>query len=359
MGRSREKRFRHSDDRKRSVKCVVWDLDNTIWNGVLLENDRLSLRENVRSIIKTLDNRGILQSIVSKNSLAAAMKKLSEFGLDEYFLHPQIGWNSKASSIKHIARSLNIGTDAMAFIDDQPFEREEVTFSFPEVLCVDAKDLDRLLDMPEMNPGLVSEDSKMRRSMYMSDLSRQSLEQAFDGPKEAFLASLHMVLTIFPAGQEDLLRAEELTVRTHQLNTTGYTYSYEELDRFRQSKEHILLMARLEDKFGPYGHIGLALVRCKREVWTIKLLLMSCRVMSRGIGSIILSQIMTMAKKKGVRLRAEYMENGRNRMMHITYRFAGFYEIERQGEQCLFENDLTNIQPFPDYVGVRIDDRSV
>lgn len=356
---STNRKLADKDHRKQSVKCVVWDLDDTIWKGVLLENDHLCLRENVISIIKALDNRGILQSIASKNDGAAAMKKLSEYGLNEYFLHPQIGWNSKASSIQHIARSLNIGTDAMAFIDDQPFEREEVRFSLPEVLCVDAKDLHRLLDMPEMNPGLVTEDSKMRRSMYLSDVSRLRSEQEFEGSKEAFLASLRMVLTIFAAREEDLLRAEELTVRTNQLNATGFTYSYEELDHFRQSKGHILLMAKLEDKYGSYGNIGLALVQCEARVWTIKLLLVSCRVMSRGIGSIILSHIMMMARNHNVRLRAEYVENGRNRMMNITYRFAGFYEIERKGKVTLFENDLTAIQPFPDYVGVEIHDQSV
>ena len=296
MTSSTNRKLADKDHRKQSVKCVVWDLDDTIWKGVLLENDHLCLRKNVISIIKTLDNRGILQSIASKNDGDAAMKKLSEYGLNEYFLHPQIGWNSKVSSIMNIARLINIGTDTMALIDDQAFEREEVKFSLPEVLCVDAKDVGRLLDMPEMNPGLVTEDSKMRRSMYLSDMSRLRSEQELEGSKEAFLASLRMVLTIFAAREGDLLRAEELTVRTNQLNATGRTYSYEELDHFRRSKDHILVMTRLEDKYGSYGNVGLALLQCDARVWTIKLLLISCRVMSRGIGSILLQHMMTMAK---------------------------------------------------------------
>jgi FkbH-like protein len=343
-------------DEKRSIKCVVWDLDNTLWDGVLLEDDHVSLRDNMVAIIKTLDNRGILQSVASKNDYTRAMLKLREFGLPEYFLYPQIGWGSKVPFIKAIAQSINIGLDTIAFIDDQPFEREEVRFSLPEVLCIDAADLDQLLDMPEMNPRFITEDSKMRRLMYFSDMTRNKVEETFTGPKEAFLASLNMVLTIFPAREEDLRRAEELTVRTNQLNTTGYTYSSDELNHFRQSEQYRLLMAKLEDKFGSYGNIGVALVEGKKEVWTIKLLLMSCRVMSRGVGSIMLGHIMKLARSKNVRLRAEFVPNGRNRMMNITYRLAGFDEVGKIGDLIIFESDLANIQPFPDYVKVQINE---
>jgi len=191
--------------------------------------------------------------------------------------------------------------------------------------------------------------------MILSDMARNKVEEEFVGPKEAFLASLNMVLTIFPAQEEDLKRAEELTVRTNQLNATGYTYSYDELNHFRQSQQHKLLMARPEDNYGSYGHIGLALIEDKEAVWTIKLLLMSCRVMSRGVGSIMLGHIMQVARNNNVVLRAEFVPNGRNRMMDITYRFAGFHELEKVGDLLTFESDLANIQPLPDYVDVRID----
>lgn len=347
----------HKVDEK-TIKCVVWDLDNTLWNGVLLEDERVSLRDNVVTIIETLDDRGVLQSIASKNEKTNAIEKLREFGLNDYFLHPQINWNSKASSLKVIAQSINIGLDTIAFIDDQPFEREEVNFSLPQVLCIDPANLDTLLDMPEMNPRFVTRDAKMRRLMYLNDMARNKVEAEFAGPQEAFLASLNMALTIFPATEEDLQRAEELAVRTNQLNATGYTYSYDELNHFRQSKQHKLLIARLEDKFGSYGHIGLALVECREAVWLIKLLLMSCRVMSRGVGSIMLNYIMNLAKSQNVRLQAEFLPNGRNRIMDVTYRFSGFYEVKRLGDLITLENDLDNIQPYPDYVEINILDEN-
>jgi len=341
--------------KQRSIKCVVWDLDNTLWDGVLLEDGEVSLRSDAVDVLRALDRRGILHSIASKNEPAVAMTKLEQFGLSEYFLSPQINWNSKSASIAEIARSINIGLDTLAFIDDQAFEREEVAFSLPQVLCIDAKEIPAVLNMPEMNPRFITEDSQKRRLMYLSDIARDKVEKAFVGPGEAFLATLDMVFTLSEAREEDLQRAEELTARTHQLNTTGYSYSYEELNEFRQSDTHKLFIAGLDDRYGTYGKIGLTLLECHEDVWVIKLLLMSCRVMSRGVGTIILHHIMRLAKEAGVRLRAEFVANNRNRMMYVTYKFGGFKEIEADGDALILENDLSTIQSFPDYLTVRIE----
>lgn len=341
-------------DDKKVIKCVVWDLDNTLWDGVLLEDDYIALRTLVVDIIKTLDSRGILQSLASKNEDIKAMAKLRELGLHEYFLYPQINWNSKAASIQEIAKSLNVSLDAIALIDDQQFELEEVSFSFPEVLCIHTTELNQLLDRPEMNPRFITEDSKKRRLMYVSDIERKQAEKEFIGPQEIFLATLNMTLTITSAKEEDLQRAEELTVRTNQLNTTGYTYSYEELNHFRQSEHHKLFIASLDDKYGSYGKVGLALVECQEGKWIIRLLLMSCRVMSRGVGTVLLTYIMRLAKTSNVGLYAEFLSNQRNRMMYITYKFAGFKVVEKLGDLVIFKHDLGQIQPWPDYMQVQI-----
>ncbi|MEH2196228.1 MAG: HAD-IIIC family phosphatase [Nostoc sp.] len=338
------------------IKCVVWDLDNTLWDGVLLEDKEVSLRKNIINLIHTLDNRGILQSIASKNDAATTIAKLEEFGLTEYFLYPQINWNSKASSLQEIAKLLNIGMDAIAFIDDQLFELEEVQFSCPQILCINADKINYILDMPIMNPRFITEDSRIRRLMYISDIERQNAEKEFVGATDEFLATLNMNFTISSAQEEDLQRAEELTLRTNQLNTTGYTYSYDELNHFRQSKKHKLLIASLEDKYGSYGKIGLILIECQPKLWTIKLLLMSCRVMSRGVGTIMLNHVMSLGKSNNVRLLAEFVPNDRNRMMYISYKFAGFNEIEKNGNSVIFENNLTRIQAVPGYVQFQVID---
>jgi FkbH-like protein len=340
---------------KQSIKCVVWDLDNTVWDGILLEDTEVTLRPHVVHLLKTLDERGILHSIASRNDHGTAMAKLRDFGIEEYFLYPQINWNSKASSVAQIAEDINIGLDTIAFIDDQPFEREEVAFTHGKVLCIDSAELDDLLDRPELNPRFITQDSKVRRRMYMADIRRNREEAEFVGPTEEFLSTLGMIFTIAPARGEDLKRAEELTVRTHQLNTTGYTYSYEELDAFSSSPRHKLLISSLEDRHGTYGKIGLTLIECDPDVWTVKLLLMSCRVMSKGVGMIMIHHVLRMAKEAGVKLRAEFLSTDRNRQMLITYRFAGFKEVAKSGDVAIMENDFSAIQPPPPYVDLRVE----
>jgi FkbH-like protein len=354
LGEARSLETARAEEDERMIKLIVWDLDETLWHGTLTEDGPVCLRENVVEVIHAIDRRGILQSIASKNNYNQAMDQLRRFGLAQYFLYPQINWSSKAASLKTIASSINIGLDAMAFIDDQEFERDEVAFSLPEVSCIAPAELENLLDRPDMKPRLITKDSRLRRLRYISDLERKKAEEAFVGSQEEFLATLKMYLRIGPAELEDLNRAEELTLRTNQLNTTGYPYSYEELNEFRQSDRHRLLVASLTDKYGHYGKIGLALIECAAAQWTIKLLLVSCRVMSKGVGTILINYIMKLAKEAKVRLRAEFAPNGRNRMMYISYKFANFYEVARRGDLIIFENDLSRILDFPPYMKVKI-----
>lgn len=211
------------------IKFVVWDLDNTIWNGVLAETDEVRLKPEALKVIEELDNRGILQSISSKNDYDIAMKKLKQFNIDHYFLYPQINWNAKSDSIKKITTLLNISVDTFAFVDDQIFEREEVKFVHKEILCIDAKQIPVMLEMSRLIPKYRTIDSKQRRIYYQNYIKRNRLEESFIGPKEEFLKTLNMVFKIYKAKEEDLIRVEELTVRTHQLNSTGTIYSFEEL----------------------------------------------------------------------------------------------------------------------------------
>ncbi len=343
-----------ADKEQRSIKVLVWDLDDTLWSGTLVEGDDVQLRPGVVETLNALDSRGILHSVASKNDEEAAMAKLRELGLDEYFLYPQISWSAKSAGIRRIAESINIGLDAVAFIDDQPFERDEVSHVLPEVMTFDAGELGDIAERTEFKPRFITDESAIRRKMYQADIARNNVQEQFEGPDEEFLASLDMKFILAPAQGEDLKRAEELTVRTNQLNSTGITYSYEELDGYRTSDDHLLLVASLDDKYGTYGKIGLALVEKGEDVWTVKLVLMSCRVMARGVGTILMSHIMSLAKGAGVRLRAMLRETGRNRLMKVTYRFAGFKEVDRQGEDIVLESELRNIQPFPDYVQVDI-----
>jgi FkbH-like protein len=338
------------------IKCVVWDLDNTLWDGVLLEDEHVTPRQAVVEHIHRLDRVGVLNSVASKNDHDTAMARLRALGLEELFLHPQINWNAKSESIRRIASALNLGLDAFAFVDDQEFELAEVAHGVPEVTRVDVAELEEALARPEFHPRFVTDESATRREMYRAQLVRDELETGFAGTNEEFLAGLEMTFTIASARREDLQRAEELTVRTNQLNSTGRTYSYDELDALRESDDHLLLVASLTDKFGSYGKIGLALVEKDGAVWHLRMMLMSCRVMSRGVGMVLLNHIMRLAKEAGAAVRADFVETGRNRMMQITYAFAGFREVSRDGDAVVLEADLETVQPPPAYVRLELEE---
>jgi FkbH-like protein len=337
------------------IKCVVWDLDNTLWDGVLLEDERVTVRPEAVAEIKRLDELGVLHSIASRNDHEAAMDRLRAEGLADYFLYPQINWNPKSGSIGVIAKSINIGLDAIAFVDDQPFERAEVEHALSGVTTVDSAEIATALRRPEFQPKFVTDESRHRREMYRSAVDRDEAEEEYTGTSEEFLATLGMRFTIAPAAQEDLQRAEELTIRTNQLNSTGRTYSYDELSELRESPDHLLLVASLTDRYGGYGKIGLALIERGAEVWYLRMMLMSCRVMARGVGTVLLNHIMTLARDAGAVLRADFVETGRNRLMYVTYGFAGFTESSRDGDHVMLEADLGRVQPAPDYLTLELD----
>lgn len=339
--------------RHKVIKCVVWDLDHTIWHGILLEQDQLELRDNIVTIIKTLDSWGIINSIASKNNHEDAIAQLESFGIREYFLYPQISWDLKSNALQRIKEKLNIGMDAIAFIDDQPFERDEVSFVHSEVSCLDVTDIGNILEW--FRPRFITEESALRRKMYLDDDHRNQEEQEM-GNNRQFLASLDLAFRISRASVADLRRVEELTLRTNQLNATGYAYTYDELEVLLRSPHHHLFVSELTDKYGSYGKIGVAMVAVEDKTWTLKLLLMSCRVMSRGVGGVLLNYIMNLAKAEGCRLQAEFLPTDRNRLMYVTYKFAGFTEagtLENGG--VLLEHPLPDFIPYPDYIQVSTD----
>ncbi len=335
---------------EQKIKCVIWDLDNTIWDGILIEDKDVKLKQEAVETIKELDKRGILQSISSKNNFDDAKAKLEEFGIWEIFIYPKINWNSKSEAVGEIAKNINIGIDTLAFVDDQPFEREEVAFGHSEVLCIDSADISKITEMERMVPTFITSDSANRRNMYQTDIVRNEVEQEFTGTKEEFLKTLDMKLALRHAQVSDIQRMEELTVRTHQLNSTGYIYSYDDLTRLMESDEYELIVAGLDDKYGTYGMIGMALIKKEEKKWELELLLMSCRVVSKGVGNIFMNHIINTAREKGVRFTAKFVPSDRNRVMYITYKFNGFSEAGEKDGVTILEADLSYERKIPGYV---------
>jgi len=332
---------------------LVWDLDNTLWNGNLAEGDEPTVLDTTRELIRRLDQRGILLSIASKNESRQALTQLRRLNLDAFFLVPQINWNPKSSSIKQIADALNLPTDSIAFVDDQPFEREEVQFHFPEVRVYPTSSLPQLGDLPEFTPTVTTMDASRRRLMYQQDIERQQAETVFQGTNEAFLKSLSMTASVRDATEGDLERLEELTQRTHQLNTTGILYTHSELKELLYAQDHKVWVVSLNDRFGSYGKIGLAVIQLSTNQWRIRLLLLSCRVISRGIGNAFINYIMQRAYSSNASLVADFKPTDRNRMMYITYKFAGFEDTSGDMQSPatqLLRCELQQAPDLPDYL---------
>ncbi|MFC7531618.1 HAD-IIIC family phosphatase [Actinoplanes sp. GCM10030250] len=308
------------------VKCLVWDLDNTLWKGTLLEGGGTELAAPVRTVIEQLDARGILQSVASKNDHDPAWERLTELGVADYFVHPQIGWGTKSAAVRAIAERLNFATGTLAFIDDQPAERAEVAYHLPEVRCYPAEDVAGLLGLAEFSPATVTVDARNRRLMYQASFVREAHRADHTGPDEDFLRTLELDLRIGRAGDEEISRVEELTLRTSQMNATGVHYSDATLRGLLTDPDHEVLVVTLTDRFGPHGAVGILLLRRHASVWRLKLLATSCRVVSFGVGSALLGWLGNEAAAAGVHLAADFRRTERNRMMEIAYGFAGFTE---------------------------------
>lgn len=311
-----------------TVKCLVWDLDNTLWRGTLLEDGDVPLMEGIRDVVVALDERGILQSVCSKNDPDLALARLSALGLAEYFVLPQVGWGRKSDAVRTIAEALNFAHRTVAFIDDQPAERAEVAYHLPEVRCYPAEQALALPNLAEFSPAVATVDSRRRRQLYQAGFRRDQERASFTGPDEDFLRTLELVMSIERATEEQLDRVEELTLRTSQMNATGVHYGDATLRALLADPDHEVLVVSMADRFGPHGAVGVVLLARHPEVWHLKLLATSCRVVTLGAGSSVLNWLADQAAEAGVHLVADFRPTNRNRMMEIAYRFAGFDDAD-------------------------------
>ncbi|MFJ4918738.1 HAD-IIIC family phosphatase [Streptomyces sp. NPDC088725] len=337
-------------DQPSIVKCLVWDLDNTLWQGTLLEDGEVKLPAGVVELIAELDSRGILQSVASKNDHDRAWKQLEALGVADYFVLPHIGWGPKSDSVREIADELNFALGTIAFVDDQPTERAEVQFHLPEVRCYTAEQVAGLAGLPEFSPETVTVDSRRRRQMYQAGFRRKSAEAEFQGPSDDFLRSLELEMRIQRATEDELSRVEELTLRTSQMNATGVHYSISDLRKLLDDPSHEVLVTTLTDRFGPHGAVGLQLVEKRADVWHLKLLATSCRVVSFGAGSVILGWLVGQAADAGAHVVADFRPTERNRMMEIAYRMGGFTDEPcdcRAGLPAPAQDDIQRLHLLP------------
>lgn len=337
-----------ADARRPPVKCVVFDLDRTLWDGVLLEDgDRVRLRPGMRRLLSTFDRRGVLLSVASKNDRESAMRRLEELGVADFFLHPRIDWNPKGSNLRAIAADLNIGLDTVAFVDDQAFEREEVARAVPEVRVLSERELPLLARRPDMQ-GSDTEEARRRRALYRENRARREAEVAALGGSaaeaaraedyEAFLRDCRIVLRIERADPDDAARFErlhELTQRTNQLNFSGTRYSREALAAILRDPSRECRALLVRDRFGDHGLVGFSVVdRNDRARPRLIDLALSCRVQARRVEHAFLSWLARRHANEGATaLEAVYRRTERNAPAGRVFEDLGFRLLESAPER--------------------------
>ena len=309
------------------LKCVVWDLDNTIWDGVLVEDGpaNLRLKPEIIMIIEELDRRGIVQSIASKNNYEESLQALKQFKIDQFFLYPQISWSPKGAAVNAIARQLNIGIEALLFVDDSEFELQQVASSCAGIKVLNAKDYLSLLEL-EACQAIVTNESKNRRKMYQVEQKRRNLAEEFVADYKAFLTHCNMQLTISALTQENLERVHELTQRTNQMNFSGNRYDRDVLRSIMKTSYLDTYVIACEDRFGSYGIVGFGMVD-SREPRMVDLMF-SCRIQSKRVEHAFLVFLI----KKYIALmdnefRANYRRSTRNSPAGKVFSDLGLQEV--------------------------------
>jgi len=309
------------------AKCVVFDLDNTLWSGILLEGE-VTLRPGAQDLLRALDSRGILLSLASKNSHSHAREKLVELGIEEYFLFPRINWGRKSDNLKLIAKDIDIGIDTLVFVDDNPFERDEVAAALPIVEVLAETSLDHLAEHPRLK-GTVSAEAKVRRRMYRQAMVRAAVAQDFGEDYEGFLRSCKIQLEIRPPVTADFERISELVQRTNQLNFSGTKYRAEEVAAVLSDETLEKWVLACADRYGSYGTVGFCIAkRLPGSVLVVDLML-SCRVQGKLIEQALFHHLIHSGAPIQ-RLEINFKRTNRNMPAQGVLQKLGF-NVEREG----------------------------
>jgi len=303
------------------IKCVVFDLDNTLWNGVIGDDgaDGIIIKPEIIPLIIELDRRGILLSIASKNQFDLAFNKIIEIGLKDYFLYPQIHWGPKSGSITEIANSLNINVNSIAFIDDSEFERQEVSHVHQDLSIYDEAVLDDILNLPEFNPPITSL-SKFRRKSYIEEATRVEIKNNFKSSNDQFLKECNLKMKLHHAvDHKD--RCFELLARTNQYNISGIKYDRNMFENLL-SKE-ICFCINITDKFGDYGIVAFISLYLKDGKCTVSEFVMSCRVAEKRVEE-TLFLILKQVKNINSKLMIKFKKTSRNSPIENKLKSIGF-----------------------------------
>ncbi|MBN7774061.1 HAD-IIIC family phosphatase [Clostridium aminobutyricum] len=332
-------------------KCLITDLDNTLWGGIIGDDGLEGIQigelgigkvfSDLQLWIKELSRRGIAIAICSKNNQDTAMQPFLQH--PDMILRPEdisvfvANWKDKATNIKKIRDILNIGLDSIVFIDDNPFERELVQTLLPEVAVPD-------LPKEPTEYAAYLKSLNLFETVQLSDVDRERTKQYREEAKrvvmrdtmtslEAYLRDLEMVAEVKSFDPFSIPRIAQLTQRSNQFNLRTKRYSENELQVMLKHSEQFLTMAvTVQDRFGDYGIIGVVILeKISEDTLFIDTLLMSCRVLKRTVEEFLFNEMVRLAQGKGfLKLEGEYIPTNKNAMVSGLFKQYGFTEIENE-----------------------------
>ena len=309
------------------IKALVWDLDNTLLDGVYLESPGQPppVRADRARILAELSGRGILQAIASRNPPEAGEYAGRVSG--HAFAAVQCGWGAKSAAIEAIMAELGLTQGEVAFTDDDALERAEVGYRLPGVLVLAPEDLAQAAGWPEFSPAEVTDEARRRGELYRERRARQEEARAFGGSRDEFLRHCQTRVTIAQAGPDDLPRLHELSERTHQFNSAAAAWPRAEFARLLGAAGHQVITVRLADRFGDDGLVGGCVIATAAEpgTWLVPLLMTSCRALGRGVVDALLAWLCRAARAAGAgQVAVECVLTARNVPLRIALAGAGF-----------------------------------
>ena len=344
-----------------SRKCIVLDLDNVLWGGIIGEDgfDGIRLGKDspgnayvdFQRLLLSYYNRGIILAINSRNNYEDAIKVIREHPYmvlrEKHFAAMRINWQDKVQNMIELAEEINVGLDSMVFVDDNPREREQIKQALPQVLVVDIPPSPFLyrqaLESPnDFNVLALTEEDKMRGEMYYARRMRKQLEKSMVS-LEDFLRSLEMKIVIKHADDFTLPRITRLINKTNQFNLTTRRYTDVEIKKMRENRDEFdIYSLQVIDKFGDEGIVGVAIVRKEPQTWILDSFLMSCRVIGRKVETAFLAKIVADARKKDIStIVGEYIPTQKNAPVKSFYLDHGFRKFQQEGEVSRWGLDLT------------------
>jgi FkbH-like protein len=334
-------------------KCIVLDLDDTLWGGIVGEDGYEGIQLSpqfpgtsfveFQRVIQALHERGIMLAINSRNNEDEALRVIRDHPYmvlrENDFASVKINWYDKISNTKAIAEELNIGLDSLVYFDDDPVNRELISSALPEVMTVDlprdpALYAQTLMDLNVFNTFSITDEDKRRGQMYIEERNRTQLEKSVSNLDD-FLSQLKIKINIQEADKFTIPRISQLVLKTNQFNLTTKRFQEEEILRFSEDKNMLVGCAQTSDKFGDNGITGVFIVQKNPEYseWSIEAFLLSCRVMGRRIEDGIMEYILNEARKEGIkRVKGRYIPTSKNKPCENFLPHSGF---KKEGEDWI------------------------